>query len=134
LQKSQVEKMITQRGHLCIFLLKFHCELNPIEMVCFHSFLLLCDSQSAQYWGWCKHQYREHYKDTFADAKKITCKCLDTCPVEVIRHFFNCSWHFMAAYQQGLTGKAVEWAVHQQKSHQWVREGAMESIEAVVTN
>jgi len=88
LQKSQVEKIITQRGHLCIFLLKFHCELNPIEMVCFHSFLLLCDSQSVQYWGWYKHQYREHYKDTFVDAKKIARECLDMCPVEVIRHFF----------------------------------------------
>ena len=134
LQKSQVEKMITQRGHLCIFLPKFHCKLNPIEMVCFHSFLLLCDSQSAHYWGWCKHQYREHYKDTFVDAKNITHECLDMCPVEVIRCFFNCSWHFMAAYQQGLTSKAAEWAVHQQESHQQVREGVMESIEAVVTN
>jgi len=40
----------------------------------------------------------------------------------------------MAAYWQGLTGKVAEWAVCQQKSHQWVREGAMELIEAVVTN
>lgn len=40
LQKSQVEEMITERGHLCIFLPKFHCELNPIEMVCFYFILL----------------------------------------------------------------------------------------------
>jgi hypothetical protein len=41
LQKSQVEEKITERGHLCIFLPKFHCELNPIEMVCFYFILLL---------------------------------------------------------------------------------------------
>lgn len=33
LQVSELEKLITSRGHYCIFLLKFHCELNPIEML-----------------------------------------------------------------------------------------------------
>jgi hypothetical protein len=32
-QVSMLEKNITSRGHLCIFLPKFRCELNPIEMV-----------------------------------------------------------------------------------------------------
>jgi hypothetical protein len=32
-QTSMLEDLITSQGHLCIFLLKFHCELNPIEMV-----------------------------------------------------------------------------------------------------
>jgi len=36
LQKSLLEETITGRGHLCTFLPKFHCELNPIEMVCFY--------------------------------------------------------------------------------------------------
>jgi hypothetical protein len=29
-----LEKLITESGHYCIFLPKFHCELNLIEMVC----------------------------------------------------------------------------------------------------
>ncbi len=33
-QISMLEACITKAGHLCIFLPKFHCELNPIEMVC----------------------------------------------------------------------------------------------------
>lgn len=33
LQDSLLELKIKGRGHLCIFLPKFHCELNPIEMV-----------------------------------------------------------------------------------------------------
>ena len=32
-QKSQVEEHIVEWGHLCLFLPKFHCELNMIEMI-----------------------------------------------------------------------------------------------------
>jgi hypothetical protein len=32
-QTSMLEQVITEAGHLCMFLPKFHCELNPIEMV-----------------------------------------------------------------------------------------------------
>jgi len=34
LQESLLEQKIKSRGHLCVFLPKFHCELNPIEMAC----------------------------------------------------------------------------------------------------
>ena len=33
-QISRLESLIKDAGHECIFLPKFHCELNPIEMVC----------------------------------------------------------------------------------------------------
>ena len=32
-QESMVETLIKGAGHECMFLPKFHCELNPIEMV-----------------------------------------------------------------------------------------------------
>lgn len=32
-QVSVLETLIKDAGHECIFLSKFHCELNPIEMV-----------------------------------------------------------------------------------------------------
>ena len=32
-QESMLESFIKEKGHLCLFLPKFHCELNPIEMV-----------------------------------------------------------------------------------------------------
>ena len=34
-QISMLETVLREAGHLCIFLPKFHCELNPIEMVSF---------------------------------------------------------------------------------------------------
>ena len=36
-QTSLLEWTFTAQGHLCVFLPKFHCELNPIEMVCIFS-------------------------------------------------------------------------------------------------
>src|SRR5882724_1963150 len=36
-QPSMLETLITEKGHKCILLPKFHCELNPIEMVCIQS-------------------------------------------------------------------------------------------------
>src|SRR5216684_4419366 len=32
LQESLLKQKIKSKGHLCVFLPKFHCELNPIEM------------------------------------------------------------------------------------------------------
>lgn len=39
-QISELEKVIVDAGHLCLFLPKFHCELNPIEMVSFRLIIL----------------------------------------------------------------------------------------------
>jgi len=36
-QPSQLETLIKAKGHECILLPKFHCETNPIEMVCIWS-------------------------------------------------------------------------------------------------
>ena len=32
-KKPLLQLVIEQAGHKCLFLLRFHCELNPIEMV-----------------------------------------------------------------------------------------------------
>ena len=42
-EKPQIQHLLENRGHKCIFLPKFHCELNPIEFV----------------WGYAK--YRESF-------------------------------------------------------------------------
>ncbi|KIK80615.1 hypothetical protein PAXRUDRAFT_158193, partial [Paxillus rubicundulus Ve08.2h10] len=56
---------------------------------------------------------------------------LKSCPVEVIWQFINQSYHFLSAYQLGLSGKAADWAVHKQKQHQQVSQGVMMAIEAL---
>ncbi|KIJ93463.1 hypothetical protein K443DRAFT_112033, partial [Laccaria amethystina LaAM-08-1] len=39
-QISVLETVIREAGHECIFLPKFHCKLNPIEMVSLNTFLI----------------------------------------------------------------------------------------------
>ncbi|CDO77934.1 hypothetical protein BN946_scf184610.g1 [Trametes cinnabarina] len=115
-QESMLEMVIKEAGHECIFLPKFHCELNPIEM----------------YWGWCKYRYREVVKKNFEDAKRVAVAALDSCPIATIRRFINKSWRFMSAYRQGLTGAAAAWAVRKQKQHRQVSRAAMMALDAVV--
>jgi len=131
-QESLLEQKIKARGHHCMFLPKFHCELNPIEMVYSFIYSHTLANYWIQYWGWCKQQYRDVSKDRLDVAKRVTHECLDKCPVEVIRRFFNKSWRFMSAYHAGLTGKAAEWAVRKQKLHRRVGPEAMMSVDAIV--
>jgi hypothetical protein len=130
-QVSMLEQVITEAGHLCLVLPKFHCELNPIEMVC-NLFWLLFNYLLLQYWGWAKYRYRQIEKNTFDQAKTAAFDCLDACPTDVIRKFVNRSWCFMDAYRKGLTGDAAAWAVKQQKGHQKVSQRAMMQISSIV--
>jgi hypothetical protein len=109
-----LEEVIKAAGHECVFLPKFHCELNPIEM----------------YWGWCKYRYRQIPKKTFAASRELALKYLDACPVEVIQRFINRSWKFVHAYEKGLDGRAAEWAVKKQKQHRAASNQAMTALEA----
>jgi hypothetical protein len=105
-----LKTLISGAGHECIFLPKFHCELNPIKMVSNHLLGLTNSADhSIQYWRWCKYRYREHLKANFAVAKEQALQVLDACPVEVIWWFINCSGQFVKAYWSGLTGKIATW-------------------------
>jgi len=66
------------------------------------------------------------------EKKKTACECLNKCPKDVIQWFFNHSWCFMDAYQQGLTEQVAEWAIWKQKLHWRVGQCAIMSIEAVL--
>ncbi|OAX34270.1 hypothetical protein K503DRAFT_699039 [Rhizopogon vinicolor AM-OR11-026] len=54
-QKSLVQEIIERAGHLCMFLPKFHCELNFIEF----------------FWGRVKKYLRDHHDCTFETLKSF---------------------------------------------------------------
>jgi hypothetical protein len=66
-QKSQLEELITSRGHICDFYPKYHCELNFIE----------------QYWGAVKFRYRGFHSRpaTLEEMEKRVLECLDSIPL-----------------------------------------------------
>ncbi|KAJ7117094.1 hypothetical protein C8R44DRAFT_879603 [Mycena epipterygia] len=113
-QVSMLEELVKRRGHEIIFLPKFHCELNPIEM----------------YWGWVKYRFREEDKPKFEDAKQAAIKYLDACTAEIIRHFINRTWRWMDAYRSGLTGAAAAWAARRQSAHRYASKHAAEALDA----
>jgi hypothetical protein len=50
-QESLLEQTIKARGHYCVFLPKFHCELNPIEMVYLIHFILILSTEHSTVLG-----------------------------------------------------------------------------------
>ena len=56
-EETMLETLIKEKGHLCLFLPKFHCELKPIEMVSSDpvNFITMLIYKS-KYWGWCKYR------------------------------------------------------------------------------
>jgi len=112
-QESAIASVIKGRGHKCLFLPKFHCELNPIEM----------------YWGYGKTRYRQVQKSTFEEAKKQVPIALDACQTDTLRRFCNRSFRFMDAYRKGLSIKAAAWCVKKQKGHRSISEAIMKEFD-----
>ena len=100
-EKPLIQIVIEEAGHICWFLSKFYCELNPIEM----------------YWDWVKVCESWEFSHTFSgtdvaitgfhlvvDGTFPTMKCLipeilNDCPVRTIWAFFQKSWQYMDAYR-----------------------------------
>lgn len=100
-QKSRVEDAIEARGHVVLFLPKFHCEFNFIEM----------------YWGALKYYCREHCDYSFANLLPTIDAAMNHVTLASIRRYARKCWRYMDAYRNGLSLEAAEWAVKKQRSH-----------------
>jgi hypothetical protein len=112
-QKSAIGMLIKERGHKCVFLPKFYCELNPIEM----------------YWGYSKARYRQVKKTSFDYAKREVLIVLDACSIDTMRRFCNRLYRFIDAYRKGLGVRAAAWCVKKQRRHRTILEEAMQAFE-----
>ncbi len=92
------------RGHICIYLPKFHCELNPIERVWCHS----------------KKFTRAHCNGNIGRLRKVVPESFQQVTKETIGRFFEKCRDFESAYRSGHTCITVDKAVKEYKSHRRV--------------
>ena len=103
-QKSALEEVVSERGHIFEMFPKFHCECNYIE----------------RYWGAVKRIAREQCDYTFSGLRQNLPRFLNSIPLSTIRKYERKSWRYIDAYHQGLLGLDAEKAVKKYKSHRRV--------------
>ena len=94
MEDSELKVSIVQRNHMCDFLPKFHCELNPIEMV----------------WGRSKHFTRERCD---FDYERMLGRIMESykkgnLPVSLIRKYCIHARDYLRAYTEGHPGGDAE--------------------------
>ena len=101
-ENTALEHVIKSKGHHCVYIPKFHCELNPIERV----------------WGKAKQYTRSHCDYSFPGLEKTIHPGLDSVSIDTIRKYFRKAREYMKAYREGITdGVKVVEALKSYKSH-----------------
>ena len=102
-QKSMLNDYVEEHGggHVVLFLPKFHCELNFIEM----------------YWGALKYYCRNNCDYSFKTLLPTVTNAMASVSLATIRRFARKCWRYMDAYRQGLSVQQAEWAATKQRSH-----------------
>ncbi|CAN0111035.1 unnamed protein product, partial [Ectocarpus sp. 6 AP-2014] len=100
-QLNKVEQIFKEVGHVCIFLPKYHPELNAIE----------------RYWGYVKHVLRLHCEYSLTHMLKILPGALSGVPLEHIRAWSRLVWLYVEAYDDGVVDylkdrELKEWNTH----------------------
>ena len=85
-EMNMIERFLRQKGHICIFLPKFHPELNPIERV----------------WAQLKRFTKGHCKYTLPSLRKNIPLAYDSVTLENKKNHFRKVRHYMYAYLEGL--------------------------------
>jgi predicted transcriptional regulator len=109
--RSLVQEVIEAAGHLCIFLPKFHCELNCIEY----------------FWGAVKQYLRSRCDYTFDTLKANLPLALKSVDVTLMRKWQHRVKRWMEAYRSGLNAKDAQIQVksfssYKYKSHRRIPE------------
>lgn len=102
--KTLIEELVERRGHLCYFLPKFHCEMNPIERC----------------WCHAKKHTRALANGSIVRLRKTVPEGLESVSLEMIQKFFSTARAFELCYRQGCTAKDVDQKVKKYQSHRRV--------------
>ena len=99
-EKPLLQLMIEKAGHKCLFLPKFHCELNPIEMVWGQTkrSKSLRPNLITQFAN-CFPGFCELTNGTFPRTKELVPESLDHVSISNIRKYFRHCYQYMDAYR-----------------------------------
>lgn len=100
---NMVEKLSKAHGPLCIFLPKYHPELNAIE----------------RYWRYIKHLLHLHCEYSLRHMLQILPGALSGVPARFIRAWSRVTWLYIEAYDEGLVDyleyrDLKEWGKHRE--------------------
>ena len=103
-QTTILEELVHSKGHICLYLPKYHCELNPIER------------------NWChaKKVARQYVNGSVVRLREVVPPSLESVSVEMMNKFFRTCHDYEMAYRSGCSGKDVEKKVKVYKSHRRV--------------
>ena len=103
-QKTLLEELVHTKGHNCLYLPKYHCEMNPIER------------------NWChaKKVARQYVNGSIVRLREVVPTSLNAVSIEMMNKFCRTCRDYEMAYRSGCNGKDVEIRVKQYKSHRRV--------------
>ena len=110
LEWKKLQTVVEGRGHHQLFLPKFHCELNFIEMI----------------WGYTKAVLRKKCKYSFEDLKTSLPLELNSIPVAFVRRASRHCYRFLSGYRRGFHGPILDYIMKKYKSRR--------SIPAMIAN
>ena len=104
-QQGWLAETATTLGVSIIFLPKFHCELNFIEMI----------------WGYVKANLRRACEFSFRDLReKLTAMLMKGIPQDFFKKAYIHCLRCMDAYRQGYTGPLLDYAMKKNKGHRLI--------------
>ena len=103
-QRPLLQELVENRGHIALFLPKFHCELNIIEY----------------FWGAAKRFTRENCDYTFDGLKKTVPTALGRVSLSTMRRWEQRMWRWIACYAEGKGAQEADIAVKRYTSHRRV--------------
>ena len=114
IDKCWLEETVESLGCSLIFLPKFHCELNFIEML----------------WGSVKAQLRRQCTFSFKELGERLPFQLDNIPVALVKKVNRHCIRYMDVYRAGLIGPELDYAVKRFRGHKMIPRKSLELIKS----
>ena len=86
-EKTKIEHYLNRRGHCCMLLPKFHCEINPLERC----------------WAQAKRYVRSHTNYTLSGLRQNVPNGLDSVTITNIQNHYRKVRHYMFGYLLGVS-------------------------------